>query len=198
MTFDKLNRRTHLYLGLFLLPWLMIYGVSSFIIIHEAPFKSIKPPPNQILFEKPYQRPVTEKDDKADLRAVAQEILKDCNLEGAFWVNKPDANTLHIERFSFRDSISLTYAIKEQKITAEHRSMPWPQVAVRMHFRGGYDQPDFGNKVWGFLVDLACVAIILWVCSGLIMWWRMPRLRAWGGIAVAAGVLSFALLLWRL
>ena len=35
MTFGKINRRTHLYLGLFLLPWLAMYGVSSFD--HHSP-----------------------------------------------------------------------------------------------------------------------------------------------------------------
>jgi hypothetical protein len=40
-TFDKINRRTHLYLGLFLMPWLLMYGVSSFIVIHQSWFGRI-------------------------------------------------------------------------------------------------------------------------------------------------------------
>src|SRR5262245_58130242 len=109
MTFDKINRRTHLYLGLFLLPWLTIYGVSSFIVIHQAPFRADKPLPREVLFEKAYNRPMNTqgKNNEPELRAAAQEILKDCNLEGAFWVDKPRSNVVHIDRFSFRDSISL-------------------------------------------------------------------------------------------
>ena len=80
---------------------------------------------------------------------AAQEILKDCNLEGAFWVDKPNADTLHIDRFSFRENISLTYSIKDQKLKAERQPMPWSQVAIRMHFRGGYEQSKFWNKLWG-------------------------------------------------
>jgi hypothetical protein len=38
-SFDKINRRVHLYLGLLLAPWLLMYGVSSFIVIHETWFK---------------------------------------------------------------------------------------------------------------------------------------------------------------
>jgi hypothetical protein len=72
------------------------------------------------------------------------------------------------------------------------------QAVVRMHFRGGYGQPTFWDKSWGFLVDLACVGIIVWVASGLIMWWRLPRLRAWGAVAVGGGALSFLLLIWAL
>ena len=47
-------------------------------------------------------------------------------------------------------------------------------------------------------VDVACLGIIMWVASGMIMWWRLPRLRTWGAIAVGGGILSFGLLVWTL
>jgi len=105
---------------------------------------------------------------------------------------------LHIDRFSFRDSISLTYSIKDQTLKVEHRRMKLPQVVVRMHFRGGYGQPTFWDHFWGLLVDIACLGIIIWIASGLIMWWRLPRLRSWGAFAVAGGFLSFLLLIWTI
>jgi hypothetical protein len=133
-----------------------------------------------------------------DLRATAQEILQDVHLEGAFWVNQPKPDTLQIDRFSFWGSTRLTYAIPEQKLKAERQAMPPSQAVVRMHFRGGYGQPTFWDKFWGLLVDFACVGIIVWVASGLIMWWRLTRLRLWGAVAVGGGVLSFLLLVWAL
>jgi hypothetical protein len=193
--FDKINRRTHLYLGLFLMPWLLMYGLSSFIIIHESWFRADKERPWEPLFEKEYHRPVTE---QTDLRATAQEILKECNLEGAFWVNKPNADTLEIDRYSFRGSMHLTYSIKDQKLKAKRQRVQPSQVVVRMHFRGGYDQPTFWDKFWGLLVDFTCLGIIVWIASGLIMWWRLPRLRTWGTLAVGGGGLSFLLLVWKI
>jgi hypothetical protein len=200
MTFDKINRRTHLYLGLFLAPWLLIYGFSSFIIIHPSWFRTDKRLDREPVFEKPYSRPVTVQgvNNEPELRALAQEILKDCQLEGAFWVDKPNPNTLHIDRFSFKDSISLTYSIKDQKLKAERQRMRWPQVAMRMHFRGGYGQPGLLDKFWGLLVDIACVGILIWVASGLIMWWRLPRLKVWGALSACGGLLMFLLLIWNL
>src|SRR5262245_1224457 len=199
ITFDKFNRRTHLYLGLFLMPWLLMYGVSSFIVIHQSWFK-LGTSPKELVFEKTYNRPVNMQgaNNSPELRATAQEILKDCNLEGAFWVDKPNPDTLHIERFTFRDSMSLMYSVKEQKLKADRVRVKLAQVPMRMHFRGGYEQPTFGNRVLGLLVDVACVGIIVWVASGLIMWWRLPRFRAWGALAVGGGFLSFLLLVWRL
>jgi hypothetical protein len=194
-TFDKINRRTHLYLGLCLLPWLLMYGVSSFIIIHQPWFRADKERAWEILFAKEYHHPVNAQEN---LRETAGEILKDCNLEGAFWANQPDTNTLQIDRFSFWDSIRLTYSIKDQKLTAERQRMRPSQAVVRMHFRGGFGQPTVRDKFWGLLVDLACVSIVVWTVSGLIMWWRLPGLRAWGAIAAGGGALSFLLLIWSL
>ncbi len=200
MTFDKINRRTHLYLGLLLMPWLMIYGVSSFIIIHQSWFGADRRLDWEPVFEKAYNRPVTAPgmNKERELRALAQEILRDCRLDGAFWVDKPNPDTLHIDQFSFRDSISLTYSLKDQKLKAERQRMRWPQVAMRMHFRGGYSQPTCLDKFWGLLVDVACVAILIWVASGLIMWWQLPRLKIWGAMAVAGGALSFLVLVCAL
>ncbi len=194
-SFDKINRRIHLYLGLLLLPWLLMYGLSSFIIIHESWFRADKEPAWEPLFEKEYRRPVHERDH---LRATAQEILKDCHLEGAFWADKPNPDTLHIDRFSFWGSTRLTYSLKDQKLKAERQRMRASQTVVRLHFRGGYGQPTFWDKFWGVLVDLACVAIIIWIASGVLMWWRLRWLRLWGTVALAGGALSFVLLVWKL
>jgi len=200
MTFDKFNRRLHLYLGLFLGPWLVMYGVSSFILIHESWFGTEQSRVWEPLFEKSYSRPIVSHgvNNEPDLRATAQEILKDWNLEGAFWVDKPKPDILQINRFSFWGSISLTYSIKDQTLKAERQRMKVPQAVLRMHFRGGYGQPDFWSKFWGLLVDASCVGIIIWIGSGLIMWWRLRALRAWGTVAVGAGVVSFVVLVWKL
>src|SRR5204863_7344433 len=89
--FAKVHRRTHLYLGLVLMPLLLMYGLSSFIIIHQTWFGLDKPPQWEPLYEKEYHRPIS---NEADLRATVQQILRDCNLEGAFWTDKPNPDTL--------------------------------------------------------------------------------------------------------
>jgi hypothetical protein len=62
----------------------------------------------------------------------------------------------------------------------------------RSVYQWGSQSARFREQVWGLLVDAACVGIIIWVASGLIMWWRLPRLRAWGAVAVGGDILSFA------
>ena len=48
------------------------------------------------------------------------------------------------------------------------------------------------------MIDLVCLAFLIWVASGLYMWWSLPGLRRWGWVAVLAGLASFSLFLLRL
>lgn len=191
ISFDRFNRRLHLYLGLFLLPWLLMYGLSSALISHHAWFRAEKEPPWERVFDREYQRAVPE---DADLRAVAQEILRDLALEGAFWAQRPNPNEVRIQRFTFWDVTRLTYSIQEQRLRAERQKQRWDQVIVRLHFRGGFQQPAFWDDLWAVLVDLACLGILVWIASGLVMWWRLLGLRFWGGLALGGGCVCFLLL----
>ena len=61
--------------------------------------------------------------------------------------------------------------------------------------------PPAGRPGAGFGGAIAGVVIggFGWlVISGLVMWWRLPWLRVWGGAAVGGGVLTFLLLIWTL
>ncbi len=205
IAFDRINRRTHLYLGLILFPWVLMYGVSSFVISHhDSWFKPAKPPAWEPLFDRAYTRSVpddaisTTDAGRAALRAVAEEILKDNNLEGSFYAQRPNPGELRINRNTFFDQTRLIYSIKDQTLRAERQRSSWDGVVQRMHTRNGYNHPLFLTKLWAFTVDLTCVTMIVWVASGIIMWWRLAKVRVWGAIALAGGAASFLLLAWFL
>ena len=194
-SFDLINRRTHPGLGLFLTPWLLMYGISSFLISHHPWFRSDQSPLWQPVFERAYPRPIP---DDADLREIAHDILKDCGLERAYRVQRPGAEEIRINRFRFWDEVRVVCSIKDQRLRAQRQRLRWDQVILRIHFRGGFQQPTCWDDLWAVLVEVACVGILVWLGSGLIMWGRVRRVRLWGTLALAGGTLVFALLLWRL
>jgi hypothetical protein len=67
-----------------------------------------------------------------------------------------------------------------------------------MHARGGFEDERFFPFLWAAAVDLVCLAFLLWVASGLYMWWSLPGLRRWGGVAFLGGLGSFSLFLSQL
>ena len=71
------------------------------------------------------------------------------------------------------------------------------QSLTGMHTRGGYNLGGFWDAIWAALVDIFSVALLLWMASGLIMWWKLPGtgLRAWGWLALISGAISFAVII---
>ena len=67
-----------------------------------------------------------------------------------------------------------------------------------MHARGGFEQDGLLERSWSVIVDLVCVAIVLWIATGLYMWWGVPGSRRWGWVAISAGVVSFLVFTMRL
>ena len=43
-----------------------------------------------------------------------------------------------------------------------------------MHARGGFEQEGFLQLSWSVVVDIVCVWMIVWIASGLFMWWELP------------------------
>jgi hypothetical protein len=67
-----------------------------------------------------------------------------------------------------------------------------------LHQRGGFGHGSFMNDLWGVVVDIVSVGFILWVVSGLYMWWHLKQARKWGFVALGSGCAVFALFLFLL
>jgi hypothetical protein len=201
MTFNHFNRRLHLYLGLSLLPWFFIYGISSIPFAHNQFFNELDArkglPLWTLRLEKTLDIPVPEKDE--DLRAFGAALLKDVGIKGtAFGTYRQSPTQLNVYSYSFLHSTQLKYLIDQKKLTVEDRRFRWDQFLTGMHARGGFEQEGVLQDSWGVVVDIVCVAMLAWVASGLYMWWGLPSHRGWGWLALLSGALSFAFFMWRL
>lgn len=190
--FDLINRRTHLYLGMFLLPWFFLYGLSSLLISHHSWFRSGTPPQWTVLFDKEYSYPFEEGDD---VRKTAEHILEEHNLTKSFFAPRPNKGILRINQSSFWKTTRLTYFMNEHRLLAEQRRFNFEQFLIGMHIRAGYQQPRLWNDIWAVTVDLVCIAILFWLASGIYMWWKIRKTRWWGALALGGGFVSFLFLL---
>jgi hypothetical protein len=197
--FLHLNRRTHLYLALFLLPWFLMYGVSSVPFSHGAYFEELDKQSGKPLWiprlEKTnYEVAIPEGDD---LRTVGEQIVRDAGLQGTFGTYRQSASQINVYVYSFWKSTQAKYFPQEKRLVVEDRRFRWDHFLTGMHATGGFDEGPM-RDLWGVIVDLVCLGMLLWVLSGLVMWWTLPPTRKWGWIAFASGMLSFALFLWKL
>jgi len=189
MNFGHFVRRLHLYLGLALLPWFFMYGLSSIPFSHPSLFRSDWEKGWTTRFEKAYR---ADAPAAGDVKEAVRRILRDNGLEGAFWAQRDREGNLRVDRFSFLGSTRITYSPAQERLRVEDRQARWHEVLTRLHARGGFEQPSALHFAWGVIVDIACLGMLAWVASGLYMWWGIRGHRGWGWMALGAGAASFA------
>jgi hypothetical protein len=194
MTFTHFNRRLHLYLGLALLPWLFMYGISSIPFAHNQYFERRDAakglPMWTLLSTQTVDAAIPE--DPRQLRAFGASLLQQAGITAdTYGAYRQTASQVNVYVYSFWKSTQLKYFADQKRLTVEDRRFRWDHFLTGMHARGGFEQERLLVRSWSIVVDLVCLAIVLWIASGLYMWWGLPGSRQWGWLAIAAGAISF-------
>ena len=194
MTFSHVNRRVHLYLGLFLLPWLFMYGVSSVPFAHTPFFEKRDAAKKLPLWiprgEHAVDLPVPS--DESELRALGAALLDVAGIHGtSFGAYRQAPNQINVYSYSFWSSTQLKYYVDQKRMVVEDRRFRWDQFMTGVHGRGGFEQEGLLPNAWSLVVDAVCIGILVWIASGLYMWWGIPGHRRWGSVAIVVGVVSF-------
>ncbi len=195
---NLLFRRVHLYLGLLLLPWMALYGLSTAIFNHREHFSHLRPA-NQT-WEKSWEKNLAldlPAGGPEALRDTAKKILADQGISAAFGVQR-QGQRLVINVPNFRTPTRVTYDPAQRKLRAEQRSTTWAEKLIRMHERTGYGRGTFLNDVWAAIVDLFCVMTLGWIATGLYLWWKIADVRRPGWLALGGGCATLALLVLTL
>jgi hypothetical protein len=204
VTFAHLNRRTHLYLGLALLPWFFMYALSSIPFAHTPFFDARDAAKKLPLWTLRMDRTVAiqvpaEQADATELRAFGAALLSHAGLNGTtFGVYRQNAKQINVYSYSFWKSTQLKYFIDDRRLTVEDRRFRWDHFLTGMHARGGFEQEGVLQTSWSVVVDVVQIAILLWIASGLVMWWGLLGHRGWGALTMVAGLATFVLFTLRL
>jgi hypothetical protein len=139
MTFPHINRRLHLYLGLFLLPWFFIYGLSSVPFSHPAWMRSIygEPRPWSLRFERHYELPVPA---DGDLREIGAILKKEAGASGAYGASRPNPDRINVFVRTFWNVTQISYDISAGQLRAEDRPFRSDNWLTSVHTRGGFQQ----------------------------------------------------------
>lgn len=179
--FSKLVRRTHMYLALFLAPWIMAYAISTIAMNHRMPRPSVFVTEHEQIYPNVFE-PGTPP------REIAGQILADLNLEGAFGVQGPAPDgRLTINRQGMLSPRRITFTPADRRLVVERQDLEASGFLNRFHRRRGYQQPYAADLAMAASVDAVIVALVFWALSGLWMWWEMRATRLWGAACVIAG-----------
>lgn len=189
--FSHLVRRLHLYLALFLAPWMLMYALSTIAMNHRAYLAGIYgrgPAPWRPEREFTYQGTLAP---GASPREVARQLLDSLDLGGAHQVNRRPDGALVIQRQDLLQPRRLTFTPATQHVLIERQESRPSALLERFHRRRGYDTGYLLDTLWAISVDLVIAAIIVWCLSGLWLWWEMKSTRLLGAVGALGGLVLF-------
>ncbi len=181
-----------MYLALFLLPWFLMYGISAIHFNHNSIFQTMYKgmPQWSVRLDRPYHLQQTG----GDLRKRAEKILNDLGVHRAFQVRREESRIV-IRAYDFLSVSRITYYENESRLVMEDGRWGVDKLLAGLHTRHGFDQNSPPNDAWAWIVDVVSCAILIWIATGVFMWWQIRRLRLLGGMTLAAGLLYFITLL---
>ena len=212
MNFPQINRRVHLYLSLGLLPWVLMYGISSYFFAHPDVGKSWYgdrmqwTPRATAANALPADVAIPAAGaEQTQMREFGRRVLEAAGMSdvfgsASFGAYRTGPKQINIYVYRFRGSSQVKVDTESRRFVAEDQQFRWDHFFTGMHSRGGFSQDGFWQDVWAVIVDVASIGFLLWVATGLYMWWTLGArtARAWGWVALLGGVLSFAVFLMKL
>ncbi|HET6278262.1 MAG TPA: hypothetical protein VFG08_05725 [Candidatus Polarisedimenticolia bacterium] len=193
MTFPHLNRRLHLYLGLALVPWFAMYALSALVMSHRGLIERLGWGEDEwtLRFDRPYDADLAPDADESARRALARRVVDEHGLECVFHAGPIKGGRIDVLCSTFFAATRFNYDLNERRLTAEDTRLGPLRVLTRMHSRAGFHHDRLRDDLWAVMVDLVSVGLLLWVVSGLYMWWNAPGQRRWGTVALVAGFSCF-------
>lgn len=202
-SYSLIIRRTHLYLTLLCLPWFLMYGITAVAFNHPHWFSSVDDlynlsSPN---WEKvqTWKYPLDNPDGKAVPQEVGRELLQVAQLQAkAFHVGRWGADNIAVYISDVWSIRRLMYDLPAQELTL-YRHTPDARVFLTLlHSRAGYQHDSFPHDLWAVFVDMTSIGILVWVASGIYIWWQQKSLRTVGLLGLGLGIISFMALLMLL
>ncbi|MFC1614510.1 PepSY-associated TM helix domain-containing protein [Gemmatimonadota bacterium] len=181
-------RRIHLFLTMFLTPWLLIYSVSTIMFNHHSHLPTLK---HEFITESETTYPGSF-EEGTEPSEMALELLRHLDIEGAHQENlrKSDGKIV-IFRLDPVSLLRITYGPDDGSLVVERRKFSIRAILLGLHLRSGYRHSYLVDDAWALSVDLVVVALIFWVISGLWIWWEYKGTRRLGIILTAGGLAMF-------
>ncbi|MBI2947876.1 MAG: PepSY-associated TM helix domain-containing protein [Verrucomicrobia bacterium] len=191
-------RDLHLYAGLFISPFILVFAVSTILLNHAW---------------KPWTRTAVEKTSApveipAGLKSgaegvpAAKQILRQVNVSGeiGFVRHQPQNNRLIIPVFKPGQRITISVDLTTRTAAIERtRTDLWSTLIYLHRTPGPHNAQAPRNwgftQAWGWLADATIYLLLFLSASGVYLWALLKAERKTGLILIGTGVLSFIVLL---
>lgn len=196
--FYRLLRDLHLYFGLFISPFVLVFSISVFFLVHSwLPRLGAETSTTRVVSEFPLP---------ADWQALSGRPLIDAlkpTLEKAgvrgevgFIRHAVQEEKLIIPVMVPGRETTVSISIPSRQATIVTRETGLAHALVALHKSPGQHGPNirmnwFYMRVWRWLADATVYLVLFISISGLYLWYVLRAERTVGLLLLAAGALSF-------
>jgi hypothetical protein len=185
-------RNLHLFLGLFFILFLLMYGASSVQMAHPTWF-DMEPAVTEARLPLPA-------DAAYNARALASHLIEQQVVRGELR-NVAEAEEGYTFRVVRPGTVhEVEYVRGEDDVLVRTHVAGFMGMLNRIHHIGGVHHEYALLNVWGILVFLTSVGLILLGLSGVYMWFKSHRTRRTAGallLAVSLTVSTALIILMR-
>ena len=205
--FYRVTRDLHLYFGLFISPFVLVFAVSVFFLVHSWSQKSATDGSPSLT--------VSDLTLPADLEVLSgrpridklKPVLERLGVQGEVgWVRHlPKQHRLVIPVTVPGRVTTVTLDVTKREASIERQTTGLADALVVLHMSPGQHGADIRKnwiymRVWSWLADATVYLILFITASGLYLWYVLRAERMAGIGLLAAGALSFfgiVYVLWR-
>jgi hypothetical protein len=201
--FYRITRDLHLYFGLFISPFILVFAVSVFFLVHRlsptlvAPKKStisnLVLPPN---LESLSARPLVDQ---------LIPILKAKGIEGEYqWVQHfPKDHRFVIPINVPGRNTTVTLDVNKGEASVEQRVTGLADALITLHFAPGPHMPGIRKNwsymlAWSWLADATIYLTLFITVSGVYLWYVLRSERRIGLLLLTGGASTFFLMVYTL
>jgi len=199
----RLIRDLHLYLGLFISPFVVVFAVSVFFLVHAWLPKAV-PGAKRVVPELSLPAKLEELSGRPLIDAL-QPVLASINAQGEVgWVQHRATEHRLILPVSVPGRLTtVTIDVAEREATIEPRTTGLADAFVTLHKSPGPHLVNirknwFCMQLWSWFADGTVYVVLFLTVSGLYLWFALRAERRIGLCLLAAGLISFSGIVYAL
>ena len=177
--FLSLCRTLHVYLTMFGLLVMLLFGVTGFTVNHEEWFGATTP---RVTESEGQTSPALLAN--SDGLRIVEHLRNTYHITGAMTDYDETADRLSLAFKQPGQTWEVTIGKPAGKTTIHAEAFNFAAIINNLH-RGRYAGP-----VWHWVIDASALLIVLACATGIILWLALPRRRTLGLIALGLGIAS--------
>jgi len=194
--FYLLTRDLHLYFGLFLSPFVLVFALSVFYLAHGATKREPAPPPSRIVSNLPFPQGLEElkgRDQVNGLRPVLDQLGVKGEVNFIRRIQKDDRLVVPVLLPGRETTVDLN--LESGTAAISERSTGFSDALIHLHKMPGPHNVNIrGNslylQVWRWLADTTTYGLLFLTLSGLYMWMVLRAERVVGLVLLSLGAIS--------